>query len=56
VSQTTQAEQIGENRFIVQRFGVNAEMSGPNLLIQTIDGGGSVAVPIEVRVVDAHPS
>lgn len=48
--------QIGENRFIVQRFGVNTEMSGRNVLVQTIDGGGSVALPVEVRVVDTHPS
>jgi hypothetical protein len=31
-------------------------MSGRNVLIQTIDGGGSVAVPVDVRVVDTHPS
>lgn len=48
--------QIGENRFIVQRFGVNTEMSGRNVPVQTIDGGGSVAVPAEVRVIDTHTS
>lgn len=45
-----------ENRFIVQRFGVNAEMSGRNVLVQTIDGGGSVALPVEVRIIDTRPN
>lgn len=45
----------GENRFLVTRFSVSAETSGRNVLVQTIDGGGSVALPVEVRVVDAQP-
>lgn len=44
----------GENRFFVTRFGISAEASGRNVLVQTIDGGGSVALGVEVRVVDTH--
>lgn len=46
----------GENRFLVTRFGISAETSGRNVLVQTIDGGGSVALPVELRVVDTHPN
>lgn len=46
----------GENRFVVTRFGISAENTGRNVLVQTVEGGGSAAVPVEVRVVDTHPS
>jgi hypothetical protein len=46
----------GENRFLVTRFGIIAQTSGRRVLVQTIDGGGSVALPVEVRVVDSHPN
>ncbi|MGV0595723.1 hypothetical protein [Mycolicibacterium porcinum] len=40
----------GENRFWVTPIGVAAERSGRMVLIQSIDGGGSVSIPVELRV------
>lgn len=42
----------GENRFWVTPFGLHAAKNGRMVLIQTIEGGGTVSVPIEVRIVE----
>jgi len=42
----------GENRFWVTAFGMAGTTSGRRVLVQTIEGGGSIALPVEVRVVE----
>jgi hypothetical protein len=42
----------GENRFWVTPFGMAGSTSGRRVVVQTIDGGGSIAIPVEVRVVE----
>ncbi len=46
----------GENRFWVTPFGMAGKTSGRRVLVQTIEGGGSIALPVEVRVVERGPS
>lgn len=41
----------GENRFWVTPLGMAGTTSGRRVLVQTIEGGGSIALPVEVRVV-----
>lgn len=42
----------GENRFWVTPIALAAEKGGRMVLIQTIEGGGKISIPVEVRVVD----
>jgi hypothetical protein len=41
----------GENRFWVTPLGMAGATNGRRVLVQTIEGGGSIALPVEVCVV-----
>lgn len=56
LAQATIAVDSGENWFCVSRFGVATDVSGREVLVQTLDDGESVTLPVEVRVVDIHPN
>lgn len=45
----------GENRFWVTPFGMARATSGRRVLVQTIEGGGSIRLPVEMRVVEPRP-
>lgn len=45
----------GENRFWVTRVALDFARSGRMVLINSIDGGGSVSIPIMVEVLDTWP-
>lgn len=42
----------GENRFWVTPFGIQAENEGRMVLVNTIEGGGSISVPVQIRFND----
>lgn len=44
----------GENRFWVTPFGMAGQTSGRRVLVQSIEGGGSIALPVEVRVLEGE--
>ena len=45
----------GENHFWISDFGMTAHATGRVALIASIEGGGSVSVPVFVERVDRHP-
>lgn len=42
----------GENRFWVTPFGVQAEAEGRMVLVNTIEGGGTISVPVHLELND----
>lgn len=42
----------GENRFLVSQVRITSEKNGRMVLIQTIDGGDSISIPVTLRIVD----
>lgn len=46
----------GENYFWISDFGLTAHATGRVALIASIEGGGSVSVPVFVERVDRHPA
>ncbi len=45
----------GENHFWISDFGLTTRATGRMALIASIEGGGSVSVPVFVERVDSHP-
>ncbi|MEH3141339.1 MAG: hypothetical protein PGN37_14410 [Mycobacterium kyogaense] len=50
------AHLAGENHFWISAFGLTTRTTGRVALIASIEGGGSVSVPVFVERVDRHPA